>query len=77
MSISFFCHKLSNIREKRYEPTLDPVHMGSFLQVLDRLCCDIISLVAWNGSLMDGPRKLITETGEKAETLMSYSIHSL
>ena len=74
---SFFCCKLSNIREKRHEPTLDPVHMGSFLQVLERLCCDIILPVAWNGSLMDRPGKLITETGEKAETLMSYSIHSL
>lgn len=41
--------------------------MGQLLQVLERLCCNIISLVAWHGFLMDRPGKLITEAGEKAE----------
>ena len=50
-----------------FESTLASVQVGWLLQVSERLCCNIISPVAWHGSLMDRPGKPITEAGEKAE----------
>lgn len=54
-------------RENVLWSALDLVHMGWLLQVPERLCCSRISPVAWHGSMMDRPGKLITETGEKTE----------
>lgn len=41
--------------------------MGWLLCVSEGLCCNMISPVAWHGSLMEGLGKVITEAGEKAE----------